>query len=230
MTRYKINGKKVNLPDGWHDVKFKHGVKILETEMNNIDIFSLFSGISKDEIRSVKNQESVYYFMQGFPFLNSLPDVADIPMSVKIDGLFYHLPFTDNLDKYDLGNASVGQIEDMKACIKNLYYDMVEEDAEGQRRATTALEDIKMKSYITAIYLQPFISGEYDYSEAMELREKLEDQLSFKDIHAIGNFFLLRLTGLTSGLQIGLLHRLWITKKLRQVFRRLIKTLDSMRH
>ncbi len=228
MTVYNINGTKTPMPDGWHDVKFKDGIKILEEDLSSIDVFSLFSGISKDEIRGVKNQDTIFYFMQGFPFLSSLPDVADIPMSVKVDKEYIHLPFADNLDKFDLGEASVGQIEDMKATIRKLYNEWVQEDEEGERRATTPLEDIKMKSYITAIYLQPFVDGEYDYSKAMVLKDKLEDKLSFKDIHAIGNFFLLRLTGLMNGQPVKLVRRLWITKKLRQVFRSLIKTLGSM--
>lgn len=221
MTNYKVNGKKVKLPDGWHDVSFNDGMRIIEEEMNNVEIFSLLSGISIKEIREMKGYEDVYYFMEGFPFLKKLPDMQELPMSVTIDGKFVHIPFADNDDLFDFGDCSVGQIEDMKQIIRSKTKEWID----GEERELTPVENINLMPYIVSIYLNG-LTGEYDYKESVGVyTKKIKEQISLKYMISMGGFFLIRLANSKSG-QTPLSKTFRKTRKiLKLALRKLIKAL-----
>ena len=45
MESYKINGQKIKMPTSWADVSFEQALNIFENNMNDLEIFSMFSGI-----------------------------------------------------------------------------------------------------------------------------------------------------------------------------------------
>ena len=44
MKSIKINGKKVSIPTNWGEVKFYEAIRMFDESMNNIDVFSMFTG------------------------------------------------------------------------------------------------------------------------------------------------------------------------------------------
>lgn len=226
MEKYKINGKPISLPTGWHDVKFKDALHVRENNFNAVQLFSFFSGIPDEEVERLNHDEDIYYFLQGFPFLYRAPiqDKPSIPRTVKYKNqrlIFPHILFDD---PYDFGNTDVGQIEDMKVIIAKMAKEFIGEE----ERDITDLEMTKIYPYIVAIYIQPILEKEYDHGRAMKLAVELQSEMSYKEVVYMGNFFLVKLGGLTNGLKTGLPRRNWITKKLRQAYKRLISFLDSM--
>ena len=201
MRKIKVNGKAVSMPDGWHDVKFIDGFKIVKDQLNEIEVFALFSGMSVKKVRGLNKNEDIFYFLQGYPFLykNPVTDNPVMPQSIKYKGDRIHFPFVMDSDPLDLGDCSVGQVEDMKALIATKIKELdKEDDAE-----LSIIEMISIMPFIVSIYLQPFIDGDYDYKKAMLLVDDLKNNLSYKDMIHIGNFFLKRLQGLISGSMKG---------------------------
>jgi hypothetical protein len=228
MHKRIINGKKFDMPDGWHDVSFKNGIRIIKENMNEMQIFSMFSNIPLKEIRELNSSNDIYYYLQGFPFLRTLPvsDNPQIPRSVKYKGERYSFPHVLLNDEYDFGNTSVGQIEDMKAIIAKMNKEFIKDED----RVLTNLEVFEIYSYVVAIYLQPIIEKNYSYARAMRMVEFIENELSFKEVMNMGAFFLTKLTHSINGYQKALRLPNWITKRLRRVQRSLVKHLDSMQH
>ena len=201
MRNIKVNGKKVSMPDGWHDVKFSDGFKIVKDQLNEVQTFALLSGMSVKKVRGLNKNEDIFYFVQGYPFLYSNPfnDTPSMPQSIKYKGDRIHFPFVMDSDPLDLGDCSVGQVEDMKALIATKIKEIGNEEDEE----LSNIDVLSIIPFIVSIYIQPFIDGEYDYKKAMLLVDDLKKNLSYKDMIHIGNFFLKRLQGLTNGLMKG---------------------------
>ena len=216
MTIYKINGNNTPMPDNWADVSYGDAMNIIENNLSEVAIFGLFAKMSKKEVRNL-NGDDVKYFLDGFPFLRSTPmdDTPDIPMSIMWKGVRRFFPHADLKDELDFGETSVGQIEDMKQVITSASKLLIVE--EGDVMANIDL--IKMMPSIVAIYIQPFINGEYDYKKAMNIAKEIETELSFKETVLMGNFFLYKLTTSTSGLMKGLHILKWIKKRWTQGLR-----------
>ena len=226
MEHYKINGKSISMPTGWHDVKYSDACNIIDNNLNPVQIFSLFSGIDEQEVERLNREDDIYYFLKGFPFLEKMPieDKPAIPRSINYKGervIFPHVIFND---PYDFGNTTVGQIEDMKAVISKKVKDIVGDE----ERDINNMELLTVYPYVAAIYIQPIIENEYNYNRAMKMAKELRDEMSFKEVVYMGNFFLMKLGSLVSGSKRGLLQRLWTVKKLRRGYRRLTNYLDSM--
>jgi len=223
MKSIKINGKKVSIPTNWGEVKFYEAIRMFDESMNNIDVFSMFTGYPVDKIRSEKNQDTVLEFMYGFPFLSEMPESSDMPISVKLDGVTYNLPFVISSDTYDLGDAPVGCIEDMKEVI----YQETKKMVGDEERGIEPLEEVKIKPYLVGLYLSSII-GDYDYKKGLELSEKVKEQLSFLEVNSIGNFFLKRLVASINRSKKASPLRLWIKKMYKLACWNLIKLLDFM--
>lgn len=226
MEKYKINGKSIEMPTGWHDVKYKDAIHILENNFDTVKIFSLFSGIPEDEVKELNKKDDIYHFLKGFPFLNRLPaqEVPSIPRSIKYKGVFYLFPHVFLDDAFDFGEISVGQIEDMKLTITN----MMKEFKGDEVRDVTEMEVLKIFPPVVAIYLQAMIEKKYNYNRAMKMADELQGDLSFKEVVYIGNFFLLKLGGLITGLAKGSQRGNWMKRKSRLVFKTLMQRLASM--
>lgn len=226
MKTYKIDGDKIQFPDGWHDVPYDKALKIIEGTLSDVEVFSLLTGMDKDRLLRLEKPKDVEIFMYGFPFLYGLPinDHPQIPITFKYGDQRYSLPHVLFNDPYDFGNCQVGQIEDMKAIIRK----KIKEYVGDEEREMTNMEQIKLMRYVVAIFVQKIMDKEYSYDKSMKIADELGSNMSFKDVVSMGNFFLRKLIGLKSGSSMVWLHRLWIVKKLRRVQKRLINYLDSM--
>jgi hypothetical protein len=234
MEKYKINGKSISMPSGWADVTYKNAVHVLETNPNSVEVFALFTGMDVKEVEGLNKQDDIYYFLKGFPFLTSLPieETPAIPRSITYEGerfLFPHVLFDD---PYDFGDSEVGQIEDMKRIISDMAKDFIGEE----ERDITNLEMVKMFPAVVAIYIQPIVSpynnkdssSKYHYKRAMKIADELQNELSFKEVVYMGNFFLQKLGSLSLGLKRVSRMRYLILKKWRQAYKTLTAILDSM--
>lgn len=227
MEKYKINGQSITMPTGWHDVRYNDAMNILENQLNDVQVFSLFSGLSEKEVKNLNKEKDIYYFLQGFPFLNKLPiDIKGaLPQTIKYKEARYELPYALPDDPYDFGDASVGQIEDMKAIMTK----MVTEFLDGEERGLTNLEVFKIYPPLVAIFLHPILEGsEYDYKASQKLADRIQKELSFKEVVYMGAFFLMKLSVLINGSKKGLQNQHWMKRKWQQGYRKLARYLDSM--
>lgn len=222
MTIYKINGKETPMPDNWADVSYKDAMNIIENNLSEVEIFGLFAKMSDKEVREL-NGDDVKYFLYGFPFLRSTPmdDTPDIPMSIMWKGVRRFFPHADLKDDLDFGDTSVGQIEDMKQIITSASKELIVEEGD----TLTNIDLIKMMPSIVAIYIQPFINGEYDYKKAMVISKEVESELSFKETVLMGNFFLYKLTTSINGLKKESRILKWIKRSWTQAYRILTRRL-----
>jgi hypothetical protein len=225
MEKYKINGRLITMPTGWHDVKYKDALHIIETQPNAVQLFSMFSGMKEKEVEALNKQDDIYYFMRGFPFLETSPITKqpDIPRTIKYKGESYSFPHVLFDDPFDFGETSAGQIEDMKA----ISITMTTELLNGEDRSLTPEEVYKLYPMVVAIYIQKIIEKKYSYKRAVKMADELQNEMSFKEVVYMGNFFLLKLANLTNGLHKGLHRRSWIKKKLRLGFKTLTRILES---
>jgi len=206
------------MPTGWHEIPFNIGLDIFDNEYDEITILSKLSGKSYDEIRNCTDIDTIYYFANAFNFLSELPtQIHDFPTTIKIGDERVIMPFIP--DKFDLGEASFAQVEDMKAIIKK----MSSEFLNGLERDLTNLELIKITPYLVSIFLYKITHGEYDANKALRFRSHLEANMSFKDIVCIGYFFLQRLSGLMNGSNQSFRLRLTPKKRFLREFRKLMK-------
>ena len=205
MEKFKIgkNKLRVSLPSGWHEVPFDKGVTILEGEMSEVEIMSLLSGVDKKELEESTDFETIFYLMNAYTFLKTLPDLTtpQIPRSVKFNNDIVIFPHVIYSDKFDLGKISVGQIKDMEMVITNMLYQIGEDGIE--KKEVTNFETIRICPYLVAIFLQKVIDKKYDYDKAMKMVDEVSRQLSFKEVIHMGYFFLQRLSVLRLGSRKG---------------------------
>jgi len=222
MEQFKLGTDKkvINMPSGWHDVPYYKGVQIFESELNDVEKLALLSDSNVDDIRNATDTESIFYLMSAFTFLRQAPrglESPQIPNSINLNGNHIIFPHVIHGDKFDLGNASVGQIKDMEMVLVNMGTEFREdEEEENQDRPFTEMETIKMCPPICAIYIQKIIDKEYDYEKAMKLSDEISQYLSFKEVLNIGYFFFKKLIDLSDGKTKDLQNHLSITRKLRR--------------
>lgn len=213
MERYKLGKTKISVPSGWHEISYERGLKIFEGEMNEVEALALLADKKPKEIRKATDIETIYYFTNTFRFIKQLPAPA-FPKSVQLGGDKIRLPFVDN---YDLGDAEIGQVEDMQNIITKMNKEFIGEE----ERELTELELIKIMPHIAAVFLQKYLDGEYDWSKAEALVPRVKKEANFKAVVGMGYFFLSRLTDLSTGSPKGWQSRRSIKKRLRRVFKKL---------
>jgi len=208
---------EIPLPQGWHDVPYNIGLKIKTDEsLKYLDQLSLLSGVDKKILRSSTDNQTIYYLANSLLFIKEYPlkERPEFPKSV----LGKKMPYVMYSDTNDLGECSVGQVEDMQEFIRSV-------------NPKTDLDVIKLYPTICAIYLQPIIKHEdYDYKKALNYAKELEAALDFKTTLNMGAFFLMRLSDLTNGLNPDVLKVKQVKKKWKQVFGNLVQRLGSILH
>lgn len=197
--RLKINGKKINIPNGWDQVTFKQYEKFINLKKDSLyEVVALFTGISAEKWEQSQQVENFYLVEKALSWLNDPPDFkkAKHPYQIDIGGKRIIVPQSD--DEY-----IVKEYEDLRATIQ-------------------MEKKITYKSYpkIAAIFLVRRIFGEYNTKNYKET-VKLVKELSLYDVVGMGNFFLKSLVELRNGTNPVL--RMWnmIRKKLTQVLRAL---------
>lgn len=219
MTNYKINGKKVSLPDGWHDVPFYKGLEIMKSNSEKIDAFCIITGLDKSFVRSLKDPSSIEYLMGTFLFLKDYTFKAEMPLSIIYDGDIIHIPNVDHDNPFDMGQAEVGQIEDMEVIIRSELKDVENIDA---------IRTVEIMPKIISIYVQKLIDKHYDHRKAMSIVKTIEQTMSFKDVMCMGYFFLQKLKDYTNGFQSNYRKSSWMKRKLKQASTILTNHLVSM--
>jgi hypothetical protein len=119
-------------------------------------------------------------------------------------------------DVFDLGQASVIQVEHMQSEL-------------GKIKLDDNIQVMQLFPVVCAIYLQPIITGEaYNYNKAVKLVPELEKHLDYKTIMNMGSFFLTRLAALLDGLKVRSLSPYSRRRKAKLVFTNLVQRLVSM--
>ena len=205
---------EIPLPQGWHQVTFNKAIDVIEQNYTSVELLAVLSDLDPKEISKATDHESIYYLVQSLLFLQDIPK-AEMPS--KAMGV--SIPDVDDSDRFDLGKATVGQVEDMKMVLQSRQNELKDD-----------LAVIKIYPEICAIYLQPLVlKKEYDYDAAMLYAKHLESNCDFKTIVSMGAFFLWRLSDLTSGLMKDKQKRPTRKRKLKQAFRSLGRLLGFMR-
>jgi len=236
MEQFKLGKTKkvINMPSGWYEVPFYKGVEIFEGKLNDVEILALLADSDVDDIRNATDTESIFYLLSAFRFLRELPQSLKrphMPKSINIDDNHVIFPHVIYGDKFDLGNACVGQITDMEMILLNMGTEFREdEDEENKDRPFTELETIKMCPPICAVYIQKIIDKAYDYEKAMKLSKNIEKHLSFDMTLNIGYFFLKKLIDLNDGKKADLQKHLSIARKLRRGLMNLMSRLGLTLH
>lgn len=212
-----------NLPTSWKQVPFWKGQRIMEGGLNELEIMALITDRNLSDLKASESFEDIYYATHSMEFLKDLPDFKTpiIPNSFKLDDKEYKFPHVVTKDPFDLGKASAGQVKDMEMLIITLRNRFHSDD---QEKELTELEAIKMTPFITSVYIQKIIDGEYDYGKSQKLVEKVSEQMSFYDVTQIGYFFFRRLIGLKGGYQTKVLNQNLVRRKLRRAFASLEQT------
>lgn len=218
MTTRKINGQLFRFPDGWHDVPFNVGRRILNGELEGVELFSALSGVDVKSIETSDAPEVIEKFLYGFPFLATLPteDFPEIPISITIDGHNIYFPHVKDGEPFDFGKATVGQIEEMDNVIQKHY------KKKDNDKGLSLVEQMEIMPLVVAMYVQPFVQGtEYDTKKANKLAKVIESQCSVKEVVNIAQFFFRKLYPSKDGLTNKCPRVLSLIKRLKRVFMRL---------
>ena len=223
MEGYKLGKTSIKVPSGWHEINFNKAMDILDGELNAVETLAVLTDKTPEEIRKATDLDTIFYFTNTFLYLQQLPG-HDFPRSIQMGPDLVKFPAP-----IDLGNAEVGQVEDMQSIIMKMNKDFTGETA----RELTELELIKIMPHIAAVYIQKLLDGEYDGQTAQDMVPRIKEEVSFKAITGIGYFFLSRLTALMSGQEsewrrYHLMQRSW-KQVLINSMRRLAHTLHLTR-
>ncbi|NRA94436.1 MAG: hypothetical protein HRU26_17525 [Psychroserpens sp.] len=184
IVKTKKTKLEIPIPDGWHEVSFEKGFQIVSTEMKDIDVLSLISGIPVKTLNEQTDLESISYFVNSLLFLKTLPLKRNPEFPSKVNGV--ELPWINYGDKFDLGKCTVEQVEEMKQLIR-------------ETNPKNDIETFEIFPTLCSIYLYPILTNKpYDHDEAFNYVPKVE-QIDFKTIINMGSFFLLKLSVLESG-------------------------------
>jgi hypothetical protein len=226
MENYKLGKIKFKMPSSWQDVSFKTGVEILKSGDSDIKLLSRLSGISYDELINATDFEELFYFINSFTWVGTLPlkESPEMPKSVKFGDRLIIFPHVVYNDTFDLGNASVGMVKDMEAVLTNKTREVLN----GEERDLTNIELIEILPFVVAIYLQKVMDRNYDYEKAMRLVDDVSEKMSFKEVLNIGYFFLQKLIALNNGQKINATKGSLILKRLKRAWWNLGQRLVSM--
>jgi hypothetical protein len=218
MLRLKKSGLILKLPNGWHEVPFVTALELLTQDLSDLDVICKLSGIPKSKLEESTDLETIFYLRQSLLFLQSDPSAKnpEFPKSVTYKGIKHQLPWINYGDVFDLGQASVIQVEHMQSEL-------------GKIKLDDNIQVMQLFPVVCAIYLQPIITGEsYNYNKAIKLAPEIEKHLDYKTVTNMGSFFLMRLAGLLGGLKNKSLSPFSRKRKVRLVFTNLAQRLVSM--
>lgn len=197
MESYKLGKTKIQIPSGWHEVNFNKAMEILEGELNEVQTIALLTDKSEKEIRQSTDMATIYYFINTFLYLHQLPlKLNEFPRSIKLGYDRIVFPFVNYGDEFDLGQADVGQVEDMIMIMTKMNKEFIDD---SERTELTELELAKITPYLVAIYIQKMLDTEYDGAKALELVDRVKEELSFKECLSMGYFFFIRLQSYKNG-------------------------------
>jgi len=149
MEPYKLGKTPIKMPSGWHEINFNNAIQILEGNLNEIQTLALLSNKTEEEIRESTDIETIYYFINAFIFIKQLPQkINEFPRSVKMGDERIIFPFISYADQFDLGKASVDQVETMLLMIAKMSNEFIGDE----KRELTEMELVKITPFLVAIY------------------------------------------------------------------------------
>lgn len=218
--KFKSSGLRFTLPSGWHEVPYIKGLQIISSKKKDLEVMALLmkdldgNDISLDKIKSSTDLTTIHYVKESLLFLKELPIKKYPEFPKKVFDI--ELPYVNYADHFDLGQCTVGQVEDMKSKLKN-------------KKFKNDIETIEIFPVLCAIYLQPIIdNSNYDSKRINKITEKIEKELDFKTVINMGNFFLQRLHVLVNGQMKELRRAHSLRMRLRLAFSNLLQRLVSL--
>lgn len=181
MIEFKLNGKKMQMPSSWDDVKYYQYLKTFEItkDTTTSELIYIFTDIDVETIKGAKVIVGLEKVLGAMTFANKPMQTTGYCEKVGK----YKLPSNSTKKQFDIQLESLAQIEDMKAIMKTLT-------------------DIKSLAYaypkFVAIYLQKIRDGEYSYSKAVEMEQEVLN-MPAKEVVITGGFFYLKLMSLLNG-------------------------------
>ena len=203
------------------------------SETDQIKIMALLTGKTPKQISTSTNIEDLLCFFGAFPYLNeevSPETFNEFPKSVTMGHDHLIFPFVSYANQYDLGQADVGQVEDMILMIqkKTINPEDLKDLPEDEKKIKIRMNEFEVFTYLVAIYCQKILDHEYDGEKAMALLERVKEELSFKEVVSMGYFFLNRLNNYMNGSPVEWQKHNSKLKRLKRGLQNLIQRLVSV--
>jgi hypothetical protein len=180
---YNGETREIDIPTKWLDVKFRHFAPLVEagvltpnTEIDWLKVFSVFTGLTTEELESV-TWANLDALLIGLTFLHS-PLPTDIPKTV----LGYTIP-------EDIGFETVGQYKYLREDVQNSA-DM------------TPIEQLSRYPLYVAVYACAQKHGEFSWQKCEAMADEFLDAPA-PEVLATANFTLLKLIGLSKHIEPG---------------------------
>jgi hypothetical protein len=189
---YKGKTRTIEIPTRWEEITFRVFIALQKCKGDWLKIFSVFTGISPEELISVrwKNLDDL---LVATSFLN-----GDMPNTVPKTILGYAIP-------EDIGFETVGQ------------YKYIKEDVE-KSATMPPLEQLERYALYVAAYACTEKHGEFSWANTEAMADEFLDAPA-PEVLATANFILLKLIGLSRPIGNGFQLRNTVRRRLRQVIR-----------
>lgn len=179
IYKFGLKKKPFKAPDSWKDVSFKtylDYIKVVENGADPLDIYSLFTGLSRDYWEKAHNPKLFTALDGQLAFLSQIPS-TEVPTHLVRNDRYYEVP-------QNFLNLKLGR-----------YRDIVEVASTVQGEKTS--EQLEAFPKMIAV----IACKEYDTEEDLEKIAKDIWGLPCDLVYALGCFFLKKLTVLKSGTQ-----------------------------
>lgn len=178
MIKFKVNGKPVEIPSNYDDLKMRHFIGISKPGNDTNRLISLLTGLDYEMLKNamIIGLEQVIAAIQ---FLNE-PMKFGQAMPDRIGK--YKLP-VNSKGQFNIQFESLGQFEDMRSDMKPIK---------------TALDLTEAYPKFCARYLQKIRDGEYDPQKAEQMVEEVLE-MPAKEVIILGSFFYVKLMSLLNG-------------------------------
>jgi hypothetical protein len=199
MINLKIQDRPVEVPTRWEDVTFRQYEAFINLKENDaFGLIAVFTGIDREVWEQSKEVENFYLIENSLAWLKKKPPMRKAKLPYEITVKDQRIVVPKSQDEY-----IVKEYEDLRAIMQ----------LEIREK-----KEIKFEFYpkIAAIFLTRKIFPEYNSNNYEETINLMKDLRLF-DVLGIGNFFLMSLIELRSGIRKG--WPLWsmIRRKLMQV-------------
>ena len=199
IYKFGLKRKPFKAPDSWKDVSFKtylEYVKVVENGAEPLDIYSLFTGLSRDYWEKDHNPKLFAALDGQLAFLSQLP-ASDVPTHLERKERYYEVP-------QNFLNMKLGR-----------YRDIVEiaSAIQGDKTSDQLAVFPKMIAVIAC--------KEYETEEDLERIAKDIWGLPCDIVYTLGCFFLKKLTALRSGTE----KKLSIGNQIRHIYRQVLTRL-----
>jgi hypothetical protein len=198
MIKAKVNGKAVEIPTSWEEVKFGKFLRLIDAKDDYYKILSVLLELPEEEIKTAE-------------FIG-LDDVIRSIQFLKVPAQLD--PFPKKLGDFEIPKDvtfhSVEQFETLRGELMKAA------------NSTEIVEQTKALAMYAAIYCQPMRGDAFDQEKARWLAERFMDY-SCVEVMSAGSFFQVKCLSLISGLPMSYLRKNIPLKKKRLDFAGFLK-------